>query len=340
MSMMEGPIVARSKPEPPSRLRNLAAHPLVWFVLGRLASLVFVLMAVTVAVFLMVQLVPGDPIVSSLGESIDPQTLQRLRHEFNFDRPAYIQLALYVDHVLHGNLGNSIATISEPVTQLIHQRIIPSAELAGAALLIVLVLGIALGMTAGALTREGRHRRFELGFTGVTSVLGSIPDYLTGTVLVFLFAVEFRFLPVAGIGGVTTLILPALAVSLAPTMILSRIVRVETLNVLAQDYIRTARSKRLPARLIYVRHALPNVMTAALTIGGLIFANIIGGTVIVENVFARPGLGTALVNAVVTKDYPVIQGITLVLATGVVLVNTTVDVLLALVDPRSLSKRR
>jgi peptide/nickel transport system permease protein len=195
-------------------------------------------------------------------------------------------------------------------------------------------------MFAGAHTREGRHRRMEFGFTSVTSVLAAIPDYLTGTILVFLFAVQFRLLPVAGSGSFEELILPAIAVSLGPTMSLSRIVRLETLNVLAQDYIRTARSQRLPARTIYLRHTLPNVVTAALTIGGVLFANIIGGTVIVENVFNRPGLGTALVNAVVAKQYVLVQGITLVLGLFVVVVNAVVDVTLGLLDPRTLASRR
>jgi peptide/nickel transport system permease protein len=225
------------------------------------------------------------------------------------------------------------------VTEVIKERIRTSLELAGSALFLVLFLSIPLGMISGALTREGRHRRFEVGFAGVTSVLGSVPDYLTGTVLAFIFAVEHRYLPVAGAGGLKHLVLPALAVSLAPAMTLARIVRVETLNVLAQDYIRTARSERLPPRLVYARHAFPNVLTAALTVGGLIFSGIIGGAVIVENVFARPGLGTALVQAVIDKNYPIIQGVTLVLGITVVLVTAIVDILLGIVDPRSLARQ-
>jgi peptide/nickel transport system permease protein len=134
------------------------------------------------------------------------------------------------------------------------------------------------------------------------------------------------------------LILPALAVSLSPVAALARIVRVETLTVLSQDYIRTARSKRLPGRVILFRHALPNVATAALTIGGLVFAGIIGGAVVVENVFNRPGLGSALVQAVINRQYPTVQGITLVLGLAVVVINTAVDILLGLIDPRSLTR--
>jgi peptide/nickel transport system permease protein len=143
-------------------------------------------------------------------------------------------------------------------------------------------------------------------------------------------------LPVAGGQELSALILPALAVSIRPIATLSRIVRVETLNVLASDYIRTARGKRLPWRLVYLRHTLPNVVTAALTVGGLLFSGLVGGAVVVENVFARPGLGTMLVQGVITHDYPVVQGITLVLGVTVVVVNTLVDVMVAALDPRAL----
>jgi peptide/nickel transport system permease protein len=227
---------------------------------------------------------------------------------------------------------------SQPVGELVRQRIGVSLQLALSALAVVLLVSIPLGIIAGALTREGRHRKLELGFAGTTSILGSIPDYLTATILAFLFAVNFRIFPVAGADSLKALVLPATAVALAPTMTMARIVRVETLNVLAQDYIRTARSQRLPPRLIYFRHLLPNVLTAALTIGGLILASVIGGAVIVEAVFNRPGLGSALVASVLNKDYPVVQGVTLVLATCVVVINTIVDILLGFFDPRSLTK--
>jgi peptide/nickel transport system permease protein len=190
----------------------------------------------------------------------------------------------------------------------------------------------------GAFTREGRHKRGELTYTGVASVLGALPEFLAATFLAFVFAVWLRVLPVAGGDGLIGLILPVASVSLRPIAILSRIVRVETLNVLAMDYIRTARGKRLPWRLIYLRHTLPNVITAALTIGGVLFAGLVGGGVVVENVFARAGLGTALVTAVVQRDYPVIQGIVLVLGITVVLVNAIVDILVAIVDPRAVTR--
>jgi peptide/nickel transport system permease protein len=312
-------------------------NPWCRFVLRRLIGLVLILIGLVIATFLMVQLIPGDPVTNALGLDVPPAQLEAIRKQLGLDDPLYLQFWHYVSGLVHGDMGQSFYN-SQPVADLIQERIGTSLELALAAILPVLVCGTAIGMIAAALTREGRHRRFELGFTAVTSVVGTVPDYLMGTILAFLFAVQFRLLPVAGAGSFKTLILPALAVGLHSTATLARIVRVETLNVMQQLYIRTARSDRLPAWIIYGRHALPNALTAALTIGGLIFASVLGGTVVVENVFARPGLGTALVHAVIVKDYPIIQGITLVLGITVVTINMLVDVVLALLDPRSLAR--
>lgn len=319
-------------------LRTIASNQWTRFLIRRLVSLVLVLVALAIASFMMVRLIPGDPALIVGGLTANDEQLRIIRHQLGIDQPFTVQFITYWINLAHGNLGTSFLTY-QPVTEVIMQRIGPSLQLSSAALLLVMLFSIPAGMISGAFTREGRHKRFEVSLTGVTSVVGSLPEYLAGTFLAFVFAVWLRLLPVAGSEGLQSLILPALAISLRPMAILTRLVRVETLNVLAQDYIRTARSKRLPARLIYVRHALPNVVTAALTIGGILFAGIIGGAVIVENVFARPGLGTALVDAVLSRDYPVIQGIILVLGVIVVVVNATVDILLAVVDPRSVTRQ-
>jgi peptide/nickel transport system permease protein len=306
--------------------------------LGRLIGLVIILWLVIIGVFLMIQVIPGNPVTAATGVNTSPATIHLLEHQYGFDRPLFQQFTTYVAHLFHGNLGMSFVN-QQPVSKVIGQRIGSSLALTAAAFVLVLGVGITLGTAAAALTRDGRHPRLEVLFTGLTSVFGAIPDFLSATILAFVFAVELRLLPVAAAGGLKGLILPAVAVSLAPAMTLSRIVRVETLNVLAQDYIRTARSSRLPARVIYGRHVLPNALTAALTIGGLLITGIIGGAVIVEVVFARPGLGSALVQAVTDKDYPTIQGIVLVLAFTVVVVNTLIDLLLSALDPRSLTRQ-
>jgi peptide/nickel transport system permease protein len=326
-------------PGPLARLpRGLGASPWPAFLLRRLAGLVVVLVALAVVVFFMVRLIPGDPAIRILGFDASPARIADVHRQLGLDGSLGSQFVDYVGDLARGDLGHAFYT-NQTVGELIAQRIGSSLELAGAALALVILLAVPIGLGAAALTRDGRHRRFELGFTGVTSVAGSVPDYLVATILAFLFAVEIHVFPVAGDSGLSSLVLPAIAVSLAPTTTLARIVRVETLNVLQQDYVRVARSKRLPARRILLRHVLPNVLTATLTVCGLVFAGLIGGAVIVENVFNRNGVGTALVGAVVNHDYAVVQGITLVLGVTVVVVNALVDVLLGILDPRSLVRR-
>lgn len=329
---MDAPAGTRAVTE--SSISQFRRHPLVRFAVRRLISLAVILVALVIATFMMTRLIPGDPAVNVAGIGATQEEIDRIRKELLLDRPLPEQFSIYVSNLAAGDLGESFFT-RQPVAELITQRIGTSLQLAAAALLIVMVISVPLGIIVGAFTRERRHPRAELGFTAVTSVLGSLPEFLAATFLAFIFAVWLRLLPVAGATGIESLVLPALAVSIRPTAILSRIVRVETLNTLASDFIRTARGKRMPNRLIYGRHTLPNVVTAALTVGGLLFAGIIGGAVVVENVFARPGLGSSLVQAVLTRDYPVVQGVVLVLGVVVVVVNALVDLLLAAIDPRT-----
>lgn len=304
------------------------------FVAHRLLALVGVLAVLVCAVFAMVQLIPGDPAASALGADATPAEIAQVRHANGWDEPFFEQFGHYVAGLAHGDLGRSFGQLNEPVSHTISRAFGPTLELAGFGLLVTLAFGLLIGMLAGALTHGDRHRRFDVAFGATASLLGALPEFLTATVLVFVFAVHFRLLPVAGAGSLKQLVLPVAAVSLHPTMVLARIVRVETLDVLARDYVRTARGQRLPTILIYRRHVLPNVLAAALTVGGLTFAALIGGTIVVETIFARPGLGTELVAAVLAKQYAPVQGITLVLGTAVVVMNALVDIVLAIVDPR------
>jgi peptide/nickel transport system permease protein len=315
--------------------RRRGLSPGTRFVLRRLASLGIVLASLLVASFSIVRLIPGDPARTIAGIDATQDEVERVRRALGLDQPALVQFVRYTQHAGRLDFGRSFVT-DEPVTKVIADRLPKTAQLALVALLLVMILSVPLGMIIGAVTREGRHRRVEVAFAAATSVGGALPEFLASTFLAFVFAVWLRWLPVAGADEGAAIILPALAISLRPVSVLSRIVRVETLNVLAQDYMRTARSKRLPPHLLYLRHALPNVLTAALTIGGLLFTGLLGGAVIVENVFAWPGLGTAVVQAVLNRDYPVIQGVILMLGIAVVLVNTAVDILLGMVDPRSI----
>src|SRR4029077_19962861 len=185
------------------------------------------------------------------------------------------------------------------------------------------------------LTRDSRRRGVELGFTATTGAIAAIPSFLIAVALVYVFAVTFHVFPVAGQAGFSSYVLPVAALVLAPIASLSRVVRVEGLRVLDQDYIRTARGKRLPARIVYTRHALPNTLTPTLTLAGLLLGGLLAGTVLVENIFAWPGLGTTLVQSVAQKDYPTVQAVAVVFGAVVLLANFAVDLALGFIDPRS-----
>jgi peptide/nickel transport system permease protein len=314
-----------------------AMPPLARFALARAARLVVVLTALWVVAFLMVRLVPGDPAARIAGNHATAAERQALRHSLGLDQSVWAQFGHQTRGLLHGDLGRSFQS-SETVAGIISQRLPQSARLALAAFVIVLVCGTLIGLVAGALTDRGRRPGVDLGFSATTSVVGAMPDYVVGTLLVFVFAVKLGWFPVAGSDAPGSVVLPALAIAITPTALLARIVRAETVRVLAQDFVMTARSKRLPVRVVYVRHVLPNVLTAALTIGGLIFAGLVGGTVVIENLFNWPGLGTALVKAVNARDYPVIQGTILFLGIVVVVVNAVVDVAIGILDPKSTVK--
>jgi len=304
------------------------------FALRRLTRLVISLFLLVSATFGMIHAIPGDPVRAALGLTAPQSLVDAQRHALGLDRPLWHQYVSFLHGVVTGNLGISI-TDRLPVATIIGLRLPATAGLAGVAFLVVLAVAVPAGMAAAALTREGRRPRAELAFTTVTGVLGVIPDFLLGVGLVFVLAVSIKALPVAGQGGPEFYVLPVIALAAGPAAVLARIVRAETLRVLAEDYMRTARMKRLPDRLIYLRHALPNVLTATLTLSGLVLSTLLAGTVLVENIFVWPGLGTLLTQSVPAKDYPVVQGLALVFGGAVLLINLVVDVLIAIVDPRS-----
>lgn len=309
----------------------------VRFAAKRMITLVVVFFVLMLVTFMMVRLVPGDPVITVVGLDAPPETVERVREQLGLNDSVPTQFIAYVGDVFRGDLGDSFVT-GRAVSDLVSQRIAVSARLAAFALATVMLVSIPVGMIAAVRTRNDRHPRLEAGFTATTSLVGAFPEFLMATLLAAFFGVWLQWLPVASLRGWESYILPVAAIAMRPTFTLARIVRLETLNVLSQDYIRTAESKRLSPRRVYLRHALPNSVTSALTIGGLLFAGLISGTVLVESVFALPGLGTALVSAVKGNDYPVVQGIVLVLGVAVVLVNTVVDVILAMLDPRSLAR--
>ncbi|NYE18382.1 ABC transporter permease [Microbacterium immunditiarum] len=302
--------------------------------LGRLAISIVVLVTVS---FLMVRMIPGDPIRNALGINAPQSVVDAKREAMGLNLPLWQQYVDFWLGLLTGDLGESFS-LQVPVTTIIAQRLPATLELAILALVVTLVVAVPLGIVVAGLTRGGRRRGFDFGYTTLSGLFAVIPEFLIGVGLVYVFAVATHLLPVAGRSGPESYILPVLALSIGGIAGLSRIVRTEALTVLEQDYVRTARSKRMPRLRLYVRHALPNLLTSALTIGGLILGALIAGTVLVETIFAWPGLGLTIVDSIRTKDFPLAQGVVIVYGLIVLLVTLIVDVVLVVLDPRSAMK--
>jgi peptide/nickel transport system permease protein len=313
---------------------GLGENPWLRFAARRLGRLLISVWVLVTAAFLMIHLIPGDPVRAALGLQAPQSLVNARRAQLGLNYPLWLQYAHWVRNLFEGQLGTSITT-GLPVSELIRQRLPATLELALYSFAVCIVISVPLGTVMAVLTRAGRRRRVELAFTSTSVVLASIPGFLLAVGLVFVFSVHLGWTPVAGKSGFSSYILPVLSLALGSALILARVLRVEMLAVLQADYIRTARAKRLPDWLVYLRHALPNALTATITLSGLLLSGLVAGTVLVENVFAWPGLGSEIVQSIIAKDYPVVQAIVLVYGLGVLLINLAVDILLALIDPRS-----
>lgn len=306
----------------------------VAFALRRLGRFIVSLWVLVTAAFLMIHLVPGDPVRAAMGMNAPVDVVNDRRETLGLNDPLSTQYWNYLKGLFTGDLGMSLST-TEPVTDVISDRLPATLQLAVLAFVLVVAVALPVGVTMAVLTRGGRRRGGELAFAAASVVIATIPEFLLAVALVYVCAVNLGWFPVAGADGPVSFVLPVLALALGPAAVLARIVRVETLSVLGNDFVRTARAKRLPPRLIYTRHALPNALTATLTVAGLILTTMVAGTILVENIFAWPGLGSMIVQSILQKDYPMVQGIVLVYGAGVLLVNLIVDIVLGVLDPRS-----
>jgi peptide/nickel transport system permease protein len=318
----------------PRLFMGLTDNAWVRFAIRRLGRLLISLWVLVTASFLMIHLIPGDPVRASLGISAPVSLVNARREALGLNDPIWLQYVHYLRGLFTGDFGVSM-TSQLPVSDVIAERLPATVQLAVLAFTVAIAVAIPLGVLMGVRTRNGRGRRSELAFTSSSVVLGTIPDFFLGVALVYVFGVHLGWLPVAGRSGPDSYVLPVVSLAVGPAVVLARIVRVEMVAVLQADYVRTARAKRLRAPAIYFRHALPNALTSSITLGGLLLSALVAGTVLVENVFAWPGLGSTIVQSILAKDYPVVQAIVLVYGTGVLLVNLAVDVALALLDPRS-----
>ncbi|MFI9556508.1 ABC transporter permease [Nonomuraea endophytica] len=287
-----------------------------------------------VASFAMIHLIPGDPVRASLGPAAPIELVQARTAALGLDRPLLEQFTTYVANLFSGNMGVSFLT-GEPVGQVILTRLPNTLGLALLATVVAMLAAVPIGMWTAIRTENGRNRGTEATFTSVTGTAVAVPEFLYAIGLVTVFSIGLGLFPPAGKSGPASYVLPILALAIGPIAMISRISRVETLRELGTDYVRLARAKRLPAARLYLRHVLPNTLTATLTIGGLLLTALIAGSVLVEYVFAWPGLGLKIVESITQKDYPVAQGVILVYGAIVLVVNFAVDLILGKLDPTS-----
>ncbi len=306
-------------------------------VVQRLLATIPVLFLVTIGVFALLHLTPGDPIDAMMAESQDAAAKAHLRRELGLDRPLAVQYAAWMGRLLHGDLGRSIRN-GEPVIEDVGRRIRPSLELAGLAMTISLAIAFPVGIVSAVRRNRAADR------VGTTFALFGIcmPNFLLALLLIFLFGVTLRWLPISGyvdpleepLEGLRSLALPAVTLGLALAAVVTRTLRSSMLEALAEDYVRTARAKGLPESRVVRRHVLRNALIPVVTVLGLQFGTLIGGAVITEYVFALPGVGRLVVDAVFARDYPLVQGVVLLIALGFIASNLVVDVLYGIIDPR------
>lgn len=302
---------------------------MIHFLFSRLLSALIVIIGVTCLVFMFLHLVPGDPVEVMLGEAAQPADREALRHALGLDLPLLTQLSNYFSNLLHLDLGESLYS-KRPIIDVLLERIPATAELALASLLVAVVIAFPLGALAavrkGSLWDQGA---MSLSLLGV-----SIPHFLLGPVLILVFSLWLGWFPVSGREGAGSIILPALTLGSAMSAILSRMVRATLLEILNEDYIRTARAKGLSERVVIWRHAMRNAMLPIVTLLGLQLGALLGGAVITEVVFSWPGLGQLTVESIQSRDYPVVQACVLLISLTYVLVNTLTDLVYGWLDPR------
>lgn len=307
------------------------------YIAKRLLALIPVLLGISIITFLLIHFIPGDPVRVMLGkQAITEEVIERVRHELRLDQPLYLQYFSWLYYALQGNLGRSFQ-MNRPVLSLITDHFTVTLRLAVSGLLVSMLIAMPLGIISAV------KKDSAIDYTSrFISTLGiSLPPFFTGIGLILIFALYLRWFPSMGmsselfsIDGVRTLVLPALTLGFYSATMVARMVRATMVEVLEQDYIRTARSKGLKERVVIYRHALKNAMIPVTTVIGMSLGYLLGGSVIIETIFAWPGLGLLMVNAVMKRDYPLIQGIVLSFALVFTLTNLAVDLVYGFLDPR------
>lgn len=302
---------------------------MVAYIVKRLVMSVPVLLGVIVLVFLMVRMVPGDPAVVMAGEQATAEQVAAIRSQLNLDKPLAVQFGLFMQDLAKGDLGRSPRTHA-PVSEEIGARLFNSVAL----MVTSLLLATAMGVLTGVVSAVKPYSIFD-SLAMLVSLIGvSMPVFWLGLMLILLCSVQLGLLPAAGTGSWLHYILPTVCLATVPLAMISRMTRSCVLEVMRQDYIRTARAKGLPERVVIVVHALKNAFIPIVTVVGLQMGNLLGGAVLTENVFAWPGLGRLMVDSILARDYPVVQGTVLFIAVCFVFINILIDVLYVYLDSR------
>lgn len=302
---------------------------MIAYIIRRVLMLIPILLGVSFLVFAIAEVTPGDPVVIMLGNRATPERVATLREELHLNDPFLLRYARFVWNAAQGDLGRSIRG-QTPVSKEILDRLPSTAELAVGATIFSVFFGIPIGVIAA----QFRGKILD-NATMITALVGlSIPSFWLAIILIIVFGIHLKWVSVTGGEGIKDLILPAFTLGLAPAAVLARLTRSSVLEVKEEDYVRTARGKGLKEQVIQFRHILRNALIPVITYLGLLFADLLSGTVFIESVFARPGLGRFAINAISARDFPQVQGLVLFLASFYVIMNLLVDLLYGVIDPR------
>jgi len=299
------------------------------YLLKRFLFAIPVLFIMTILVFSALHFAGGDPLTALLGPGAPPELRAATRARLGLDKPLPVQLFIYIGQIMRGDLGQSIVSKIK-VTELIKEKLPITVELGATSFVFAYILAIPLGVIAAV-----NRKKFLDWFTMILALMGvSMAGFWLGLMLMYVFAGTLKWLPPTGSGGIKYLILPALALGLPRIGYIARITRSSILEVLDQDYVRTARAKGLSERVVVIRHALRNALIPIISLMGLDLGYVIGGSVVIESVFARPGIGFMMLKAITTRDFPVLQGCMFVLGFAIILSNILADIAYIIVDPR------
>ena len=299
------------------------------YIASRVLQLLVTLLVITVLVFAMLRLIPGDPAMVIAGTEATPELVARIRESLGLERPLAVQLARYLGDVLTGDLGRSIRT-GAPVTAEMYPRFVATLQLTLASLLVAVLGGTLVGVAAALHRGRLADTAILIGSLAGTSA----PSFWVGLVLMIYIGFQANLLPIAGYDTALHLVLPALTVAVGGMPMIIRLVRAALMETLEEDYVRTARAKGLRERAVVMKHALRNALVPVVTVVGLELGRLLGGVVVVESVFAWPGLGRMLLEAIQARDFPVVQGSVLLFSVFLILTNFAIDLCYGVIDPR------